>query len=266
MRKIPGFNFAKKVYFKLNHISKKMRDSVSPTAKILVYHRVADVKNDPHQLCVGVDNFKAQIKFLSENYKVISLTTMVKNIKDNRIDRKSISITFDDGYSDNLTNALPILKEFNVPATIFLVSGYIGQNRPFYWDEATPIKDRGSAMSLEELKRLSEESLIEMGAHTVSHPNLGKTSASEQLKEISDSKKSLESIIKQTISGFAYPFGNRGSFNKETEDIVKKSGYQYACANIHERITSKSNIYALPRFIIRDWDLEKFKKELDNFI
>jgi len=84
--------------------------------------------------------------------------------------------------------------------------------------------------------------------------------------EIGKSKDTLEKITNKPITSFAYPFGGEDSFDNETVNLVKQSGYKYACANIHERVRNNSNIFTLPRFVVRDWDLEEFKKQIKKFI
>src|SRR3989344_8611170 len=123
LRKIPGFNYGKKIYYGFNRAKRHIRNIITPTAHILLYHRVADTKTDPHLLCVSPNNFRTQIKFLKENFKIIPLAKLVQDIRKNKVERDTVVITFDDGYVDNLYDALPVLEEFKVPATMFLVAG-----------------------------------------------------------------------------------------------------------------------------------------------
>lgn len=244
---------------------KKIFDPLSPTAFILLYHRVADVKDDPHLLTVSPKNFYRQINYLRENFNLVSLLKLVNNLKGGEIKKDTLAITFDDGYADNLYNALPVLEEFQIPATLFIVAGKIDSPEPFWWDTETEKKSRGRPLSKGELIKLSNNNLIEIGSHTLSHPNLSKISYQEQEKEISESKKLIENIIKKPTFSFAYPFGSKDSFDKKTIELVKEAGYQYACVNIHKRVRKNSNIFALPRYIVRNWDLEEFKNKIKTF-
>lgn len=257
----------KKPYYSIIRSRKKFRNLTSSTARILLYHRIAESQADPHLLCVSQKNFRDQIKYLKENYSVIPLVKMVQDIRTNKVKNKSVAITFDDGYADNLHNAVPILKEFNVPATIFIVAGYIGSQELFYWDkDDNPAQDKGRPMNIDEVKELSRIHLIEIGAHTMNHPQLSKISYEDQKKEIGLGLKRLKEIISMPVLSFAYPFGDRHSITKETIEIVKQAGFNYACANIHERATNGSDIYTLPRFIVRDWKLDEFKREIGKMI
>lgn len=245
---------------------KNLRNSFVDTAFIVLYHRIAPVKNDPHKLCVSPDNFREQIKFLKENFRVVPLVQLVQEIRANKLKNKTLAVTFDDGYADNLHSALPILEEYGIPATVFLTAGYVGQNKPFYWDENTALEDRGQPMTLDEAKILSNSRLIEIGGHTISHPKLAKTPENEQIREIFKGKRIIEEVVGFPLLSFAYPFGGKDSFNKKTVELVKKAGFHYACANIHERATNKSDIYALPRFIIRNWNTEELRKQIKSWI
>ena len=256
----------KKPYYFLLNSRNKIRNFFIPTTRILLYHRVALVDNDPYRLCVSPQNFHAQIKFLKENYKIIPLVKLVQDIRLEKIQNNSVVITFDDGYADNLYNALPILEELQISATIFLTSGYVGQDKSFYWDEDTPPEDRGKPMTLDEAKWLSGSRLIEIGGHTISHPKLAKIPENDQFKEIAEGKKIVEQILSIPLLGFAYPFGGKESFNKTTIELVKKAGFNYACSNIHERVKNSSDIYALSRYVVRNWSVEEFKKQFKKFI
>lgn len=236
------------------------------TCRILLYHRVADVKDDPHLLSVSVHNFKNQIAWLKKNFQILPLLTLVEHIKSNTLNSKSICITFDDGYADNFYNALPILKQFQVPATVFITSGMIGKKNPFYWDTNTNKNDQGRTLNNMELIKLAKGSLIEIGSHTVTHPHLTDLSIMDQEREIAESKVKLENIIKQSVKSISYPFGTKKDFNKKTIELVKTNGYSYACANIPDQTTKYSNPYALPRYIVRNWPIEVFVHKMKQII
>lgn len=258
---------AKKIIKKLYHsalkLKKEIRNHFIPTGFIVLYHRVANAVNDPHLLCVSPENFKVQVAFFKENFKVMPIVQLVQEIRYGKLKRNSLAITFDDGYADNLHNAIPILKEYNIPATIFITMDSVGQEL-FYWDKDNP--NAGHPLDLDELKELIKADLVEIGAHTLTHPCLSKLSIEDQKKEISESKENLEKIINIPIAGLAYPFGGQDSFTKQTVDLVKEAGFQYACANIHERVTNRSDLYVLPRFIARNWDAKEMEREMKKWL
>jgi len=97
---------------------------------VLYYHRINDMQNDRHLLCVTPENFVQQINILKHNYNILRFEEDWS-----RTDRDSVVITFDDGYMDNLTYALPILESEGVPATVFVSTGNMKRNCELWWDE-----------------------------------------------------------------------------------------------------------------------------------
>jgi peptidoglycan/xylan/chitin deacetylase (PgdA/CDA1 family) len=104
-------------------------------AIVLMYHRVATLSLDPWQLAVQPDRFERQLKLLQNKYNVISLSELVTQLADHSLSDNSICITFDDGYSDNFFNAIPLLEKYHCPASFFITTQYIGRNQLFWWDE-----------------------------------------------------------------------------------------------------------------------------------
>lgn len=109
-------------------------------ALILIYHRITESRLDPWSLSVSPDHFAEHLAVLRRSFHPKSLQELGRSIhgRSNIVDR-SIVITFDDGYADNLHAALPLLEKFDVPATIFLASGAIGSQHEFWWDELTSL-------------------------------------------------------------------------------------------------------------------------------
>jgi len=102
---------------------------------ILIYHRVADVVSDPQLLCVSKTHFAEHLEYIRQHYHPMSLHDLNQAVSTGKIPRDGVVVTFDDGYADNLWHAKPLLEQYNVPATIFVTTGYVGQNREFWWDE-----------------------------------------------------------------------------------------------------------------------------------
>lgn len=102
---------------------------------ILLYHRVAELETDPQLLCVSPGNFAQHIKMMKQYARVVSLRELVAAIHQGTLPSRAIIITFDDGYADNYCDAMPILKYYDTPATFFVVTGRIGREREYWWDE-----------------------------------------------------------------------------------------------------------------------------------
>jgi len=110
----------------------KLRDGVL----ILLYHRIADLPSDPYLLNVTPEHFAEHLEVLRDSGCVImSLHQLIQSLQRGTLPFRGVVITFDDGYVDNLYHAKPILEKYEIPATVFVTSGYVGQQREFWWDE-----------------------------------------------------------------------------------------------------------------------------------
>lgn len=105
---------------------------------VLMYHRVAAPAADPWGLSVAPDHFAEQIEALTRTYQVVSLEDLFAS-KASRTRRPLAVVTFDDGYVDNLTRALPVLEKHDCPATVFVATGMIGSAEPFWWDSVATL-------------------------------------------------------------------------------------------------------------------------------
>jgi len=102
---------------------------------ILMYHRVARLQYDPWDLAVDPKRFDAQMAWLASERLVLPLHNFVDRLRAGELPNDSAAITFDDGYLDNLTNALPRLHRYGLSATLFFVGEAIGSSNGFWWDE-----------------------------------------------------------------------------------------------------------------------------------
>jgi peptidoglycan/xylan/chitin deacetylase (PgdA/CDA1 family) len=102
---------------------------------ILMYHRVAEPPWDPWGMCVPPALFREQLQALKAHRALLSMDELVEGLLAGALPPQATALTFDDGYSDNLLVAKPILEEIEAPATLFITAGMIGENRAFWWDE-----------------------------------------------------------------------------------------------------------------------------------
>lgn len=113
----------------------RLRRSFSTRGLILMYHRISTVAPDPWDLCVSPAHFEEHLQVLCKDFQVLTLQQFVQTQQENRLPHRAVAITFDDGYADNLYEAQPLLEKYDLPATFFVSSGYLGQEREFWWDE-----------------------------------------------------------------------------------------------------------------------------------
>jgi len=107
----------------------------APKGLVLMYHRVTEGITDPWSLCVSPEHFREHLDVLGRLAKPTRLQELASDLRGGAIADRSVAITFDDGYVDNLHNAKPLLEDAGIPATVFITTGYIGGDREFWWDE-----------------------------------------------------------------------------------------------------------------------------------
>ena len=173
---------------------------------VLYYHSVSESSNN--EVIITPDKLRTELKYIKdEGYVTLTLSELKSYLLDNSpIPDKSIVITFDDGYMDNYYNAFPILKDLNMKATIFCITGELDGSYYLSKDAIVEMSNYG----------------IDIQSHTVTHPNLDKMTYDKQLIELIQSKKTLESITGKKVDSIAYPFGN---FNNDSVKAAKEAGY-----------------------------------------
>ncbi len=175
---------------------------------ILCYHSIGD---SGWRFSTPVSDFEEQVRVLSENFNVKSLTETLNS------DGGAVAITFDDGYKDVYLNAFPILKKYGLTGTIFVLGDNSHANR-------NEMENSLEFMTVTEIKHLKKEGWS-VGSHTNTHANLHKLSKKDLVYEINQSKLNLEKKLGFEISFFAYP---KGKYNDQIIDIVTKAGYSHA--------------------------------------
>lgn len=320
---------------------------------ILLYHRIADVYMDPWGLCVSPQNFAYHLEVIKKHITPLSLSDLLRAAANNTIPKNACVLTFDDGYLDNLTQAKPLLEKFEIPATVYVTTAYIGKDHEFWWDElekvflhTKPLPKRlelrnggidlqfdlgdaaryserelaadlathpweatvGSRMQLFfnawqrirkmphqerfvliakllawanldstprasyrpmnsiELELISDDDLVSIGAHTMTHPSLPDCSAHEKWNEIVKSKHVLETILGKNIDHFAYPHGD---YDTETVDMVRKADFKSACVTCHKtcnQIRHNTDLFELPRFPVRDYTQDVFERRINSWL
>lgn len=138
-----------------------------------MYHRVANLQNDPWNLAVDTAHFEEQIKYLKKNHSIVGLADLQQSLREGS--KKSIALTFDDGYADNFLAAKPILESHNVPATFFICTRFISSGHQFWWDTLQqifidlpllpaelllPVSEKIFSIDLSGEEQLSEEQVV----------------------------------------------------------------------------------------------------------
>jgi peptidoglycan/xylan/chitin deacetylase (PgdA/CDA1 family) len=215
---------------------------------VLYYHLVDDQFSvGGHQspytsMFVSPGEFEKQMRYLQSNgYTVIPLA----EIENAAQYTKPVVITFDDGYEDNYTNAYPILKEYKFPATVFLISSFIG--KPGY-------------LNRDEIMKMGD--LVSFQSHTVTHRSLNRLSAGEQDYELSASQQAIAALTGKEVFALAYP---NGDYDRQTIEIAKRY-YKYAFIKIPGGIYhTGDDPYQIKRlYMSRFMSLDDFIKKIQG--
>jgi peptidoglycan/xylan/chitin deacetylase (PgdA/CDA1 family) len=120
-------------------------------------------------------------------------------------------------------------------------------------------------MTKAELRSADRGGSLEIGAHTRNHPALNRLTAKEQREEIVSGKHLLEQAIGREVRTFAYPYGSPWDVTPETLQLVREAGFTLACGNFPGPVDSESDLFWLPRCLVRDWSGEEFEHRLREF-
>ena len=267
-------------------------------AVVLLYHRVAELAQDPWGLAVSPARFAEQLEALVMRFSPLPLGELAARMNAGDLPPRSVALTFDDGYRDNLDAAEPLLARHGVPATIFVVSWYVGAGREFWWDELEELSEperfrelhaelqvlphdermaRVAAMRAdvdpqttpvqtlreEELARLATSDVVEIGSHTVTHAALPVLEREDRLDEMRASRERLEQLTGAPVRGLSYPYG---SWDAETAECAEEAGFEYACTSAREVVGGDTSRYAIPRFPVRDWSGEELARRISGWL
>lgn len=206
--------------------------------RILMYHMVRDHIDEAkfNKLRVKPAEFEKQVAWMkAEGFHFVTMQELQNNWGNHP--EKTVAITFDDGYLDNLENAYPILEKYQAKATIYVVVDRHDRDWSTYKKAHHNSGElvREAKLSDSQVKLLADSDLVEIGSHTMTHANLAKLNDDECLVELVQSKQALELLTQKIINSFAYPFG---IYAERDVQIAKRAGYTNA-------VTTKEGIDCL---------------------
>ena len=226
--------------------------------RVLLYHSITDklVNDEWEENTVPKGLFDRQMKYLADRkYNVINCKTAIRYLIENKeIPAKTVVIVFDDGYRDNYTNVLPILKKYSFCATIFLVVDFLRD-----------YSDNVQYLSCQEITNIKKSELIDFGCHGLTHKALSMIDGKKLDEEIRDAKQKLEYVTQSEIDLFAYPFGHSKSYSKKVIERIKSAGFIGSFTTIPGLNNFKKKCFLLRRNRI-SWidELDQFEKHLSG--
>lgn len=238
----------------------RLRNCWKDEAAIIMFHRVNDYDGSP--LTAHTSVFDEMMRVLKEEYDVVPLGDLVRQMMvGDRLWGKA-AVTFDDGYGDNLSCAAPILKKYGIPATFFVTSGFINTKKVFPWDVDNPVEN--PIMTWDDVRQLDRMG-FEIGAHSMTHADLGRLSLEEARTEIRMAKQQIEAELGKEISAFAFPYGGRSNCKPEVSAVVKEEGFSYCCLGYGGKVCKYSDAFRLHRTYTYPTVLE-LAMDLDGFV
>jgi peptidoglycan/xylan/chitin deacetylase (PgdA/CDA1 family) len=224
----------------------------------VLYHRVVpdDVWNSfverERIFSVSESRFRGQLEWLrDQGYTFLSMNQLVGHLKgDEAIPPKAAFVSFDDGCESVYSRALPILKELEIPSTVFVTT-----------DPETWIFHSGEyherRMTEDEI-RACEEGGISVESHSVSHRGLNEMSDEEALAEMTESKEAITAWIGRPVQYFSIPLN---FYNKRTLELCKEAGYSAVCVCDGATTNASSSPFRIRRFIVEGtWDMKQFPR------
>lgn len=221
-------------------------------AVILCYHRIGgqDVLTKP------TAEFQRDLAYLRRHYECITLAALSARLRAGQPLRRRVAvITFDDGYRDNYTEAVPTLQAAGLPATFFVATGFMGTERTFPHDielaeryglEPSAIEGRFPKLTWDDLRAMQAVG-FEIGSHTVEHVSLGQATGPTVERELLDSLTTLNKELGTRPRPFAFPFGKPRDISEQALAMIQQAGYYAAVFAYGGSNTQGANPFQLQR-------------------
>jgi len=191
---------------------------------VLVYHTISSPAEPlPGDIDISPQRFEQQLQWLSRWRKVVRLYQTLRGAESNRL----VALTFDDGFRDNLTVAMPLLEKYNMPMTLFVTAGFVGLD---------------GYLSADELREIAQHPLITIGAHGLNHLHFNLLDREEARYELVESRRMLEYITGMKVELMAWPYGE---CNDELEELSDEAGYR-ASWSVWKGHNSRHSLWRVP--------------------
>ena len=219
------------------------------TSVVVAFHRVRDAVEPGDGLSVTTEMFERYCRFFRRHFRVVPLRAIVDRLERGEPLRRELAITFDDGYRDNFANAAPVLDRRALPATFVIVAGWMGTQAVPWWD-----RDRAPQgwMSWDEVRALQRRG-FEIGAHTLTHADLGTVSGTEADREILGARLLLQQEVEAPVDLFAYPYGGPQHISDGNRARVRAAGFRCCCSSFGGINETGQDPFDLQRVPVSAW-------------
>ena len=234
------------------------------TLRVLMYHKVNDRPENP--LSVPVALFDQQMSLLGElGYTVVGLDSVLDHYAHGaRLPDRAVLITFDDGYRDNLENAMRVLRDHGYPAVLFVPIGYLDATFPLPHEQH--LAERGlvnHTLDWAELAEL-EQGGIRIESHGISHRPLADLEVDEAAREIALSKLRLEERLGRPVRAFAYVKGSEAHYKPVHLSLLRQAGYEVAFTSVSGANSPATDPLRLHRYNVEPYPARTFELVLSG--
>ena len=220
-------------------------DEPGRAVPILAYHSLSRHSTAPfRRFTLDPGLFEDHLAFLAERgYRTLTVSELVeKRAHGERLPPRPVVLTFDDGFADFHSHALPVLERHGMTATLYVITGYVGGTSG--WMRADGEGDR-PILSWEQLDDIARHG-IECASHSHTHPQLDVLPVEQMRAELLAPKQMLEDQLQVSVSSFAYPYGYHSAAVREASAAA---GYHSACA-VAEQVSGDDDRFAIPRLTV----------------
>lgn len=218
-------------------------------AAVVVFHRIDDrYPDDP--ITITEREFVRYCRFFARHFQVVPLGDLVTRLERGHTLRGELAITFDDGYRDNHRTAAPVLERFGLPACFFVATGFIGSAEVPWWDRKAGIPSEW--MTWDEVRDLERRG-FEIGAHTITHADLGVVNGDAARREIEGSRETLEAELGKPVTLFAYPFGREHQITETNRLMVRDAGFRCCPSSFGGLVRTGDDPYRFRRAPVIGW-------------
>jgi peptidoglycan/xylan/chitin deacetylase (PgdA/CDA1 family) len=222
-------------------------------AVITAFHTISDARPTP--ISCSRDEFAQYCDFFARHFRVVSLTELLNRLAEGRDISRHLVITFDDGYKDNIEVAAEELERLALPACFFVTTDFIGSDHVPWWDAEHGIASRW--MTWDDVRELHARG-FEIGAHTVTHPDLGQTTPEVAELEVATSMARIERELGVPPTHFAYPYGRLENLREESRLRLRRLGLRSCLSCCGGTVEPDSDPFRLERVGISPWFLSVY--------
>jgi len=241
-----------------------LNDADERTLRVLMYHKVNDLKPNPTTVPTSV--FAEQMSLLADlGYAPVSLEQVRAHYAEAAaLPEGAVLITFDDGYRDNLENALPILQRHGYPAVIFVPIGFLDGDRPLPHEEMLrALGVRNETVDWDELAAL-EAGGIRVESHGIGHRPVSELEPAAAAREIALSKLRLEERLGRRVDAYAFVKGSLADYRPEHVSLVQQAGYALGFTSVSGANGPASDRYRLRRYNVEPYPPRTFELVLSG--